>query len=250
MVTNKVSIVLPNYNSSDYLEETLESIINQSYDDWNLQIIDDNSDIETLKILKKYENINKIQIIYLKNNMGAGHCRNLGIKNSNSRYLAFIDSDDVWMRDKLLDQVNFMEKNDIKFSYTPYLAYNEKNKKKRFIYPPEKFDYHNFIKNTSIATSTMIVERKYLDNIWFSNTKICEDYFFKCSLLKKIGFAYSLKKILTKYKIRKNSLQSNKFKNLYWIWKINKEMNKLKFLKNLQSVFMISLNSIKKYGYK
>ena len=117
MATDKVSIILPNYNSSEYLEETLKSIIGQTYEDWNLYIIDDNSNIETLKVLKKYENTKKIKIIYLKENKGAGHCRNLGIKQSHSQYLAFIDSDDLWMKDKLHEQISFMEKNDCKFSY-------------------------------------------------------------------------------------------------------------------------------------
>ncbi len=250
MATNKVSIILPNYNSSEYLEETLKSIIGQSYEDWNLYIIDDNSNIETLKVLKKYENTKKIKIIYSKENKGAGYCRNLGIKYSYSQYLAFIDSDDLWMKDKLHEQINFMEKNNIKFSYTAYSAFNEKNERERSVYPPKQFNYQDFIKNTSIATSTMIIAREILDNIEFSDTKICEDYFFKCSLLKKIGRAYLLEKILTKYRIRKNSLQSNKLKNLYWIWKINREMNELGFLENLYSIFMISLNSLRKYGYK
>ena len=96
----------------------------------------------------------------------------------------------------------------------------------------------------------MIVEREVAKNIKFSDTKICEDYFFKCSLLKKVGFAYSLDILLTKYRIRKSSLQSNKIKNLIWLWKINKEMNKFTFFKNFFSLIMISINSIKKYGYK
>ena len=96
----------------------------------------------------------------------------------------------------------------------------------------------------------MMILRESINNIRFSNTKICEDYFFKCALLKKIGSAHLLDQILTKYRIRKNSLQSNKFRNLYWIWKINKEMNNLNFFKNFISVLMISLNSMKKYGYK
>ena len=250
MATSKVSIILPNYNSSEYLEETLKSIIGQSYEDWNLYIIDDNSNIETLKVLKKYENTKKIKIIYSKENKGAGYCRNLGIKYSYSQYLAFIDSDDLWMKDKLHEQINFMEKNNIKFSYTAYSAFNEKNERERSVYPPKQFNYQDFIKNTSIATSTMIIAREILDNIEFSDTKICEDYFFKCKILKKVKFAHCIRKYLTRYRIRENSLQSNKFKNLYWIWKINNKFNKLNFSENLISLLSISLNSIKKYGFK
>ena len=96
----------------------------------------------------------------------------------------------------------------------------------------------------------MIITKKILGNIKFINSKVCEDFYFKCQILQKTNYAYCLKKYLTKYQIRKNSLQSNKFRNLYWIWKINKNYNKLNFFNNLISVFYISINSLKKYGLK
>mgnify|MGYP007107067671 FL=1 len=96
----------------------------------------------------------------------------------------------------------------------------------------------------------MMIKRKTADGIKFTNTKICEDYYFKCQVLKKVKIAYSLKYYLTKYRIRHNSLQSNKLRNFYWIWKINSELNKLNLIKNLYSLLCISLNSIKKYGFK
>ena len=250
MSLNIITIILPNYNSEKYLDDTLKSIISQSYKDWNLKIVDDNSNIETLNILKKYENEKNFEITYLKNNMGAGYCRNLAIKNTNSKYIAFIDSDDIWEKNKLLNQLNFMEKNNFQFTYTSYRTFNGINGKENFINPPKLFNYKKFIKNTSIATSTMMILRESINNIRFSDTKICEDYFFKCALLKKIGSAHLLDQILTRYRIRKDSLQSNKFRNLYWIWKINKEMNNLNFFENFISLLMISINSIKKYGYK
>ena len=250
MSLNLITIILPNYNSEKYLDDTLKSIISQSYKDWNLKIVDDNSNIKTLNILKRYENEKNFEITYLKNNMGAGYCRNLAIKNTNSKYIAFIDSDDIWEKNKLLNQLNFMEKNNFQFTYTSYRTFNEINGKENFINPPKLFNYKKFIKNTSIATSTMMILRESINDIRFSDTKICEDYFFKCALLKKIGSANLLDQILTRYRIRKDSLQSNKFRNLYWIWKINKEMNNLNFFENFISLLMISINSIKKYGYK
>jgi len=96
----------------------------------------------------------------------------------------------------------------------------------------------------------MIVKRSTADKIKFSNTKICEDYYYKCQLLKKIGNAYCYPACLTEYQIRHDSLQSNRIRNLYWIWKINKSLNRFSVLKNLISVFLISLNSFKKYGLK
>ena len=96
----------------------------------------------------------------------------------------------------------------------------------------------------------MIIKRSLIGKTRFTNTKICEDYFFKCKILKKIKYAYCLSKNLMKYRIRKNSLQSNKMRNIYWIWYINSKYNKMNIFKNLLSIFLISINSIKKYGIK
>ena len=117
---SKISIILPNYNSSKYIEETLSSILNQSFKDWRLIIIDDNSNFETKKILEKFKNNKQINIILLNKNKGAGYCRNLGIQISNSEYISFIDSDDTWEAEKLEEQFNFMEKNEYDFTYTQY----------------------------------------------------------------------------------------------------------------------------------
>ena len=247
-----VEIVMPNYNSAPFLSETIESIINQTFKNWKLTIIDGDSNFETKKILKNYENISNIEIIWLKKNKKAGFCRNLAIRNCQSDYVAFIDSDDIWEQEKLSKQLDFMLKNKYYFTYTNYQPFYSEKKEKKLneIRPEKKFNFEKFTKNTSIGTSTMIIKKSIIGNTKFSNTKICEDYFFKCQILKKVNYAYCLSENLTKYRIRKNSLQSNKIKNLYWIWYINKNFNKLNFLKNLESLLCISINSIKKYGFK
>ena len=247
----KVEIVLPNYNSELYLEETICSIIKQTFKNWKLTIIDGNSNIETQKILNQYNKHKKINVIKLKKKKKAGFCRNLAIKKSRSDYIAFIDSDDIWKSKKLSEQLNFMLKNNYHFTYTNYMPFVSGTKKKlKEIKPAKFFDFETFTKNTSIATSSMIIKRSLIGKTRFTNTKICEDYFFKCKILKKIKYAHCLSKNLMKYRIRKNSLQSNKMRNIYWIWYINKKYNKMHVFKNLQSIFLISINSIKKYGIK
>ena len=244
---NNIDIILPNYNSSKFLKQTLNSIIIQTYKNWKLIIIDDCSDDKTKNILKKYLKDKRIKIFWLKKNNGAGFCRNYGIKKSKSPYVAFIDSDDVWKKNKLEKQIIFMKKNNFSFSYTNYETFGEK---KKIIIPPLRFDYKSFINNTSIGTSTMMVKRKELRNIKFTNSKICEDYYFKCKLLKRVKFAFCLNKFLTRYRIRHNSMQSSNIKNIFWIWKINRDFNKLSIINNLTSIINISINSIKKYGGK
>ena len=243
----EVDIILPNFNSFEFIDETIQSIINQNYTKWKLVIIDDNSNQETKSKIKKYEKLKKIKIFWLKENKGAAYCRNFAIKNTNSNFIAFIDSDDVWEKNKLKKQINFMKKNNYYFSYTNYTTIGLKKKK---IITPKKISFKEFIRNTSIATSTMIVRRKISKGVKFTNSEICEDYFFKCKILKRIKFAYRLNSNLCKYRIRHGSLQSNKLKNFYWIWKINHEFNKLSFFDNLISLISISFNSIKKYGLK
>ena len=246
----KVSIILPNYNSSKTIIATINSVLKQSYKNWELIIVDDCSDKKTKDILAKYKRIKNIKIFYSEKNKGAGQCRNFAIKKSNSDYLAFIDSDDLWKNNKLNMQINFMQNNNYDFTYTYYENFAKSKKIIRTIKTPKKFNFNSFVKNTSIATSSMIVKRNLATNTKFSNTKICEDYYYKCQLLKKTGFAYCYPYYLTQYQIRENSLQSNRFRNLYWMWKINKNLNHFSNVKNLISIFYISINSLKKYGLR
>jgi|TARA_Y100000389_G_scaffold203792_1_gene253500 teichuronic acid biosynthesis glycosyltransferase TuaG len=243
----KIDIILPNYNSHEFISETINSIIRQSYFNWSLTIVDDHSDAKTKNILKKFSKNKKIKIYWLKKNQGAGFCRNYALKKTKSSYIAFIDSDDIWKKNKLQNQINFMLKKKCLFSYTYYETFGNR---KKFIKPPSSFNYSRFIHNTSIATSTMMVKRSEIKNIKFTKTKICEDYYFKCKLLKKVKYAFCLNEFLTKYRIRKNSLQSNNLRNFFWIWRINKNYNKMNLFENCLSLISISLNSIKKYNIK
>ena len=122
----KIDIILPNFNSSDYIKETIKSIINQTFKNWRLIIVDDCSDKKTKAILRKFSKNKKIKIFWLKKNKGAGYCRNYAIKKSKSLYLAFIDSDDLWAKDKLETQLRFMENNNYLFTYTNYETFGKR----------------------------------------------------------------------------------------------------------------------------
>ena len=243
----EIDIILPNYNSYEFIDKTIQSVLKQNFRNWRLIIIDDFSNIKTREKIRKYEKLQNVKIYWLKKNRGAAYCRNFAIRKSKSKYLAFIDSDDIWEKNKLRLQIQYMKKNNYNFTYTYYKTIGLKFKKVR---PPIKFDFDNFINDTSIATSTMMVKRKTAEGIKFTDTPICEDYYFKCKILKKIKFAYCMKNYLTKYRIRKDSLQSNKLRNFYWIWRINYKYNNLNFFQNLNSLLNISLSSVKKYGLK
>ena len=243
----KIDIILPNFNSFEFISETVKSVLNQSYKNWQLIIVDDFSDKKTRSLLKKISRNKNIKVYFMKKNLGAGFCRNFAIKKSNAPYLAFIDSDDIWKKDKLKNQIKFIKKNNLLFSYTNYETFGLK---KRKVKSPSKINYLSFLRNTSIATSTMMIKRSLIGKTKFTDTKICEDYYFKCKLLTKTKYAYCLNQYLTKYRIRENSLQSSNLRNFYWIWKINKNYNKLSIIENLISLLFISINSLKKYRGK
>ena len=247
-----IDIILPNFNKAEYLKEAIESVIHQTFQSWKLYIIDDCSTDKSLEILNYYKQNEKISILKLKKNKGVYFCRNLGMRKSNSKYLAFIDADDYWQKDKLEKQINFMQKSDHKFTYTDYTPFQEKNSTKIFkrkINVKSKFNRDEFIINTSIAMSTVVIERSLIKNLKFKKLKICEDYLFKCEILKRQE-AYKCVDSMMFYRISKNSLQSNKLRNLYWVWLINKKYNNLNIFKNIKSILSISFNSFKKYGFK
>ena len=247
-----VDIILPNYNSEKFIQETLDSILQQTYKNWRLIIVDDNSSDNSPTKISSFKRDN-INFIRLGKKKGAAFCRNLGIRISNSKYVSFIDSDDYWSKEKLKKQISFMEEFNHNFTYTDYIPFLYKKDKKIFkkkIIAPSSFSYEEFINDTSIGTSSVIVKRSIIGTKKFTKTKILEDYFFKCQLLKKNSIAIKFGECSMFYRISADSLQSNKFKNLYWLWHINKNYNHLSILQNLKSILFIAISSIKKYGIK
>ena len=248
-----VDIILPNYNKGKFIEEAINSAINQTYKNWNLYIIDDHSSDNSGEIIDKFSHLKNVTIIKLYKNKGPSFCRNYAMRISKSKYISFIDSDDSWLSDKLEKQIYFMEKHNLSFTYTDYTPFFEnfgkkKIKKKTFL--KDHFNYRTFIRNSSINTTTMIIARSILGSYRFRKIKLLEDYLFKCKLLKGNNIAKKLDENLAFYRISNKSRSSQRLKNVYWLWHINKNYNKLNFIDNIISIFFISINSIKKYGIK
>jgi teichuronic acid biosynthesis glycosyltransferase TuaG len=247
-----VDIILPVYNSENFILKTIDSILSQKFENWRLMIVDDDSSDNTYNIIKNnYLSLIKKKKIFLRKNSknkGQGFSRNLLLKKANAKYIAFIDSDDIWKKNKLYQQINFMKNNKYDFTFTDYKILKE-NKEIKIIRAPDFISYNNFVSNTCIATSTIILKRKAIGKLRFPNIRLCEDYVFKCTLLKKFS-AFNLCKANTYYRIRKNSLQSYRLRVLFAVWKINRDFNNMNLFQNLLSVFFISLNSLKKYGLR
>ena len=245
-----IDIVIPNYNKAKYLNQCLDSILSQTYKSWNIYLVDDNSKDNSKEILQNYQNFDNINLFFLKENRGPSYCRNLGIEKSSSEFIAFMDSDDFWPKDKLEKQINNMLKNSYNFTYTDYnFFFNDKTQEIKTVKLPLFLDFKNFILQSSMSTSSIIISRKILGNVKFKQVDQ-EDYLFKCDLLKKVEKAFNAKGTCAYYRINRNNRSSNKLKNIYSLWSINKTQNKLNFLMNLKSLIFISINSFKKYGWK
>lgn len=247
-----VDIILPTYNSKIFIEKTIKSVFNQSYKYWRLIIIDDGSIDGTVEFLNNLFNKlkKKKKILLLKNNKNRGQAfsRNFGLRNAKSKFIAFLDSDDLWSRNKLRNQIKFMVNNNYDFTYTDYKII--KNNKIKTIRVPDYFNYKRFIDNSSITTSSIILKKKIMKNVFFKNLKFLEDYFFKCQILKKNIRAYRCPGSYAYYLVRNNSLQSNRVLVLISLWIINKNLNKMNFFNNIISILSISFNSLKKYGFR
>ena len=185
--------------------------------------------------------------------MGPSFCRNYGMRLSKSKYISFLDSDDSWSVDKLEKQIFFMEENNLNFTYTDYTPFFEDKGIKKFKKSTSLknfFNFKTFIKNSSINTTTMIISRSILGTHRFKKIKLLEDYLFKCELFQSNNIAKKLSESLGFYRILINSRSSQRLKNIYWLWYINKKYNNLNIFQNMVSIFFISMNSIKKYGIK
>ncbi len=251
---NKVDIIMPNFNKGKFIEAAIKSVINQSYKNWKLYIVDDNSNDNSKLIIEKFKKRKKISFLFLKKNKGPSFCRNLILEKTKSKFIAFLDSDDYWTKNKLKSQIKFMVKNRYPFTFTDYLPMIQNKNSKKFLKSTKiekNFTFEKFIHNSSINTSTMILERSYLKNLKFRNLMLMEDYIFKCDLMKKSKIPFKkLEKVTAIYRIIKESRSSKKIFNIVYLWMLNKNFNKLNFFQNLLSILLISINSIKKYGLK
>ena len=246
--TPLIDIIIPNYNKAKYLKECLESVINQTYKNWKIYLIDDFSNDDSRRILNDFRSYDNIKLIFTDKNYGPHHCRNLGIEQSNSDYVAFLDSDDFWPKEKLNLQIKDMLKNDLDFTYTDISYFKDSTVKKK-IELPNFYDLSNFILSSTMSTSSILLKREIISKIKFKDV-MHEDYLFKCDILRENINAIKIKNTFVFYRMTKQNRSSNKFNNLFNLWRINKKFNQLSFFKNIKSVLSISFNSLKNYGWK
>lgn len=243
------SVIMPAYNCEKYIAEAIESVIKQTYKNWELIIVNDASTDDTEKIIKSYQEKDKrIKLISLTENQGVANARNTAIQNSEGRYIAFLDADDYWEKEKLQEQITFMKNKNITFSYHDYKLLNTAKNKEKQIKVPLKLDYNQLLKgNTTGSCLTVCIDRKIVDKIYFPNEKH-EDYICWLNTLKNYCIeGYGLNKTLGTYRIGKKSISSNKLQSAVWNWQVYRKSQKISVLKTIYYMCFYVVNGLKKY---
>lgn len=238
---NLISIITPTYNSSRFIEETIKSVLKQSYSNWEMIIVDDNSTDDTFEIVSKYLS-NKIKYFKLGANSGAAITRNYAIKIASGNYLAFLDSDDLWDEFKLEKQLDFMIKNNYHFTSTRFQRINENSEKINWYSKYIKIrDYNKLLKRCP-GNSTIMYNCDVLGKTYIEDIKKRNDYVMWLSVIKKSKYIYELAEILTSYRIRGTSLSNNKYKLVKYQWFVYRKIERLPLIR---SIYILSIHIIR-----
>ncbi len=253
-INPSVTVIIPYKENIELLFSAINSVLKQTYKNYRVFIIYDNENIVDLIKIKKFlkskikKNFPPVKIKINKKNLGAGYSRNIGIKKSNSKYIAFLDSDDTWAKNKLEIQLKFMEKNNLVLSHTSYFIINNQNKKLSLRNAKKKLTFENLLKSCDIGLSTVIINTKFLKekNFFFPNIKTKEDFVLWLRISKEIKYIIGINKKLTYYRKTDKSLSSNKLIGLLNGYKVYRNYMKFSRTKSLFYLIMLSINFLKK----
>lgn len=207
-----VSVIMPTYNTGRILSESIESILAQTYPNFELLIADDKSDDEvTLSILKHYEQKDsRIKVVYLDENRGAGYARNKAIEAARGRYIAFCDSDDRWFPTKLEKQVGFIESKGCCLIYSSYIICSQDGTETGIFVAPRVVTYGGMKRDDKVGCLTALYDTVPFGKFYFPLLRKRQDWAMFILLLQKCRIAYGMKEPLAYYRLRTNSLSSNK----------------------------------------
>ncbi|MBI6077506.1 glycosyltransferase family 2 protein [Clostridium perfringens] len=243
-----VSIIMPTYNCEKFIEETILSVLNQKYQNWELLISDDCSTDNTQEIVEKYSK-NDLRIKYhkLKENVGAAMARNDAMARANGYYMAFLDSDDLWDKDKLKLQIEFMEKNNYNFTCTAYRQIDEEGKSlDKVIKTNNKTNYNGLLLNCPVGNSTVMYNVNSLGKFEVPNIRKRNDDALWLKILKKEKFIYGMNDILMSYRVRKNSISSNKLDLVKYHWYLYRDIEHLSLIRSTFHIIFWGLLKILK----
>ncbi|WP_299060637.1 glycosyltransferase family 2 protein [uncultured Polaribacter sp.] len=232
-MNNLVSIITPNYNSEKFISDTINSVLNQTYQNWEMIIIDDVSSDNSLNIITAYcKQDTRIKLHKLSKNSGAAIARNKAISLANGNFIAFLDSDDLWLPQKLKLQLNFMLNNNYALSYTSYEIINEQGVlKDKIILCKEKLDYNRMLYSNEIGCLTAMYNKDLLGKVLMPNIRKRQDYGLWLKILKSEKYAYGLQQVLALYRDRSESISNNKVEMLKWNWNLYKDVEKMSYFR-------------------
>lgn len=230
-----VSIIMPTYNCSKFIAETIESVLEQSYSNWELLITDDCSSDNTEEIVNKYSaNDSRIKYKKLSANCGAAMARNDAMERAKGSYMAFLDSDDLWTNDKLEEQIKFMKLNDYYFTCTSYEQINEDGMSLgRIIKSIEKTDYNRLLLDCPVGNSTVMYNVEKLGKFQVPDIRKRNDDALWLQILKKEKYIYGINEVMMKYRVRSNSISSNKFNLIKYHWKLYRDIEHLNIIRSI-----------------
>lgn len=227
-----VSVIIPVYNARKYIRETMETVLAQTYGDWELLLVEDHSTDGTDEYLEEYiETLSdeRVRLIRLPANGGAANARNQGLAQAKGRYIAYLDSDDLWEDDKLEKELRFMHDKQAAFVFTGYEFADESGKGLgKIVRVPASLNYKQALKNTTIFTSTVLFDTELIPKelLQMPNVK-SEDTALWWKILKNGYTAYGLDQNLVRYRRVGKTLSSNKFKAIRRIWNLYRNVEGL-----------------------
>lgn len=245
---NLVSIIMPAYDAEKFIRESIDSVLSQTYKNWELLVVNDCSKDDTEKIVKEYCEFNcKIKLFNNDKNSGPAITRNKAIKHAKGKFIAFLDSDDVWLPEKLEIQISTMLENGYVFTYTDYHRISENGLTPgKIIRTPNKLSYFQLLRNTAITTSTVILNVNATGKIVMRDTYY-DDFTCWLEVMKRGFIAYRVKEDLLKYRIAPLSISRNKINSAKHVWYTYRSVEGLGLLFSIWCFSGYALNAIKKY---
>lgn len=230
-----VSIITPVYNAEKFVEETIKSVQAQTYSNWEMILVDDLSTDRSEEIIKRIQNKDeRIKYIKLNENSGAAVARNTAIENAKGRYIAFLDSDDLWKSTKLEKQLKFMKENNCGFTFTSYELMNEEGSNlNKVIKVPKRINYNGLLKNTIIGCLTVIIDRKLVGDFRMPLIRKGQDTATWLKILRSYEYAYGINENLANYRLVKGSISSNKLSALKRTWYIYRSVENITLVKSI-----------------
>lgn len=224
-----MSVIMPSYNAARFISASIDSVMAQTWTDWELLIVDDASKDDSGSVIRSYaERDVRIRPFFLQENCGAAAARNVALEHARGRFVAFLDSDDLWVPDKLARQVSFMQQNGHAFTVTAYDTIDERGSSvNRRIAAPSHLNYREYLRNTIIGCLTVMIDREQTGDFRMPAIKSSHDMALWLEIMRRGFDVYGLNEVLAHYRLVATSNTARKWKAAKDVWRVYREWEKL-----------------------